>query len=73
MTTQVQPKQDNALVRSVKDILAGTVAGVGITLVGHPFVSSHTRAMQMLLMHAHAGALIRMMGRVYCGGIVCYV
>jgi len=28
---------DSTLVRSAKDVLAGTVAGIGITLVGHPF------------------------------------
>lgn len=28
---------DSTLVRSLKDVVAGTVAGVGITLVGHPF------------------------------------
>lgn len=28
---------DSPLVRSLKDVVAGTVAGVGITLVGHPF------------------------------------
>jgi len=31
----VQP--ESVIVRSAKDVLAGTVAGVGITLVGHPF------------------------------------
>ena len=37
---------DSVLVRSAKDVLAGTVAGVGITLVGHPFgqTSSDTAA-----------------------------
>lgn len=28
---------DSVLVRSAKDVVAGTIAGVGITLVGHPF------------------------------------
>jgi hypothetical protein len=28
---------DSTLVRSLKDVAAGTVAGIGITLVGHPF------------------------------------
>jgi hypothetical protein len=28
---------DSTLMRSLKDVAAGTVAGIGITLVGHPF------------------------------------
>jgi len=44
----VKKQPDSALVGAVKDVAAGTVAGVGITLVGHPFGQTHVAAISWL-------------------------
>jgi hypothetical protein len=41
-TLAVPKVEDTLLVRSAKDVMAGTIAGVGITLVGHPFGQCRT-------------------------------